>query len=60
MVLSADSDVQKVAEFMQENIPANRLAGVAMALNGLAPALWGHLPSAEVRALSLQGVKPTQ
>jgi hypothetical protein len=58
MQIAADPDLLAVAEFMQSRLTADRLVPVAHALAGIAPALWGHLPSTEVRALSLQGVKP--
>ena len=42
MHLTMDSDLQAVAQFMQEHIPAARLVNVAAGMAGLAPLLWGH------------------
>lgn len=54
-VVSLDPDVQAVASFMQETIPAPKLAGVARSLAALSGLLWGHLQQEEFRALSLCG-----
>lgn len=59
MALTADADLQAVAEFMQANIAGEKLVPIARAMAGIAPALWGHVPEAEVRALSFHPVKPT-
>lgn len=40
MVLTMDQRVQRVAEFMQSEFPADELRGVAAALGKLAPVLW--------------------
>jgi len=40
--LKIDEDLKAVAEFMQKNIPASRLVGIANGLAGIAPILWGH------------------
>ncbi len=53
MEIAIDPDVQAVAAFMQEHLTADRLVPVAAAVAGLAPALWGHFQTSEVRALSL-------
>lgn len=42
MNLIMDPDVQTVAEFMQSNLPANRLVDVSGSLSKLAEVLWGH------------------
>lgn len=54
MRLHADPDVQAVAEFMQRNIPAARLVGVATGLGMIAPALWGQHDPSPVIPLTLQ------
>jgi len=48
-----DEDVQRVCEFMQANMSADKLKGVAEAVNHLAPILWGHYGRDPVAALSL-------
>ena len=53
MILDIDPDVKAVAAFMQEQIPADRLVSVAIAIEGLAPALWGQYDRSQVQALSL-------
>jgi hypothetical protein len=42
MTLKLDEHMQMVAEFMQRNIPSNKLISVAQSLDLLAPALWGR------------------
>jgi len=54
MDLELDSDVQAVAEFMMQNIPAAKLVAVARALVELAPLFWGHFTPEHVRALRLE------
>ena len=51
MKLSMDADVQKVLEYMQSHIRADRLVGVASAVNGLAESLWGQYDGAAVLPL---------
>lgn len=53
MIFSADPDVQAVAEFMQQNVQAARLVGVAAGVSVLAPLLWGHYGTQVVQAVSL-------
>ena len=53
MRLDIDQDVQMVAEFMQERIPAARLAGVAAGINAIASLLWGYFAPETVRVLTL-------
>ena len=48
-----DSDVLAVLEFMQSRVPAEKLVGVAQAVNGLAGTLWGHHTPQGVMALQL-------
>jgi len=42
MQFSADEHVQIVLEFLQSNIPANKLMGIAECLPQMARLLWGH------------------
>ena len=61
MEIVIDPDVQAVAEFMQRNVPAARLASVAKALNELGPLLWGAsaaTPKETVRAICLREIAP--
>ena len=58
MTLSADPDVQAVAEFMQACIPTARLVGVAAGVSALAPLLWGHYEAEAVRSLRLRADGP--
>jgi hypothetical protein len=53
MMLEMDPDLQAVAEFMQTNLPATKLASVATAIGWLAPVLWGHFEAEELRPLVL-------
>lgn len=53
MELEIDEDVKAVAEFMQTNIAASRLTGVASSLSALAPVLWGRYAPEPVHSLSL-------
>ena len=55
MQLEIDCDVKAVAEFMQANMPASKLLGVATAIGRLAPILWGHFSADDVYALALRG-----
>jgi hypothetical protein len=54
MELVVDPDVKAVAEFMQKNIPAARLASVADGLAGIAPSLWGQFKQENIQTLQLQ------
>lgn len=53
MEVRIDPDVKSVAEFMQRNVEASRLVGVASCLAGLAPLLWGDYRAESVSALRL-------
>lgn len=44
MNLNIDPDVKAVLEFMQANIAAPRLVGIANRLPEMAKLLWGHHP----------------
>ena len=41
MEVQLDPDVQRVAEFMQREIPADRVVAVAQGVAAVAPLLWG-------------------
>ena len=52
--LSVDADVKAVLEFMERNVPANKLVRVAAAAASLAPILWSELvPLERTPVLSL-------
>ncbi len=53
MEIETDSDVKMILEFMQANVAASRLAGVATAIGRLAPILWGRFGIEEVHPLRL-------
>ncbi len=53
MDLEMHPGVKLVAEFMQRNLRADELRGVASALAIIAPAVWGQHPACEVPPLSL-------
>jgi hypothetical protein len=53
MEVTINADVKAVAEFMQERLPACHLTAVASGLAAIAPLLWGHYPSEELRVLRL-------
>jgi len=55
MNLEIDPDVKVVAEFMQSNMSAAKLVGVATAIGRLAPILWGRFGTEEIQALVLVG-----
>lgn len=59
MNIEMDSDVRRVAEFMQLNIAAAKLSFVAACLAQLAPTLWGHYGEEPVIALRLLADNPT-
>lgn len=54
MNIEMHSSVQKVAEFMQRELPADELRGVADALAVVAPAIWGNYPIKEITPLTLR------
>jgi hypothetical protein len=53
-VVVMDPDVQKVAAFMQQNIAAAKLWGIAEALHLIAPSLWGRYAKEDIFPLSLE------
>lgn len=60
MSIQSDPDLLSVVEFMQAEVPADKLVSLSLALSRIAPALWGHFQATEVRALTLGGAKPRQ
>ena len=48
-----DPDVKAVAEFMQANVPAAKLMGVANRISEIAGLLWGHYDADDVEAMRL-------
>ncbi len=46
-----DDHLQDVLQFMQENVPAEKLVQVSVCLNRIAPLLWGQYPQQEVLAI---------
>lgn len=53
MELTMHPSVQKIAEYMQCELPADQLGGVARALSALAPVLWGQYPAQDICPLRL-------
>jgi hypothetical protein len=53
MNIEINPEVKAVMEYMQQILPAARLVPVADAVQKIAPILWGHYPTEEVRALEL-------
>ncbi len=52
MQILIDPDVQAMAEYMQERLPANRLTSIAKAVAAVAPLLWGDCPE-EIQSIRL-------
>lgn len=59
MQVEIDPDVQAVTEFMQRNIPCDRLVGVAQGVHALAPILWGQYTPTAIRPLALGVLQAT-
>jgi hypothetical protein len=53
MQFEVDRDVQAVLEFMQTNIPAVKLVGVAESVAQMGRLLWSHNPQEPVLVVSL-------
>lgn len=53
MNLKLDSDVQAVLEFMQKNIPCDRLIGVATSVATVSQILWAHHVQTSILPISL-------
>ena len=58
MDIVLDADIKAVAEFMQGNIPASKLLGVAEHLPALAKLLWGDCHQEPYTPMSLFASKP--
>ena len=58
MQIVTDENVKTVLEFMEANIPAERLIGVTDALPQMARLLWDHLPQEPVCPMRLSVTKP--
>jgi hypothetical protein len=54
MEFVCDSDVMQVLEFMQSNMPTDKLVSVAKGVAQLAPILWGRYGENPVAALQLE------
>jgi hypothetical protein len=52
-VLQIDEHLQRLLEFMQDTIPANKLVGIAEKVPIMARLLWGHNPQEPVSSVSL-------
>jgi len=48
MNIEIDPDLLSVAEFMQANIPADKLRATAGAIALLAPVIWGHYDGSRI------------
>lgn len=59
MNIEIDLDLKNVAEFMQKNISADKLVGVAHVLSLIAPVIWGHHGSKNISGLRLVPEPPT-
>jgi len=55
-----DGDVKAVLEFMQENIPTEKLLGIAEKLPELARLLWAGFPQEPCTAISLERSKTAE
>lgn len=53
MEVRIDRDVEAVAEFMQRNVPAEKLMGVTNRLAQIASLLWGHHEAKDVGPMRL-------
>lgn len=53
MQVEIDPNVQAVADYMQQHVPATKLVGVANRLAEVAGLLWGHHEPEDVSAMRL-------
>ena len=60
MDLVLDSDIKAVLEYMQANVPASKLIGVAERVQELARPLWGQFPQEPCHSISLVSPKLDQ
>jgi len=58
MQIVVDSDVQAVLEFMQANLPADKLLGVADGIPEMARLLWKQYPQEPCPVMVLRLPKP--
>jgi hypothetical protein len=56
MIVEMNESVQKVVEFMQREIPADELRGVARMLPAVAEAIWAAFPATQVNPMRLTGL----
>jgi hypothetical protein len=52
--VAIDVDVKAVLEFIQDNVPANKLIAVSERLPEFARLLWGHFPQESCNVLRLE------
>jgi hypothetical protein len=57
--LVTDEHIKVVLEFMQANVPASKLCGVAESLPQMGKLLWGRIPQEPVTAMFIGGSQPT-
>jgi hypothetical protein len=60
MELKLDQDVQSVIEYMQRNIPANKLMGVAEKLPDVARLLWSDYSQEPVRVMQIGTIQESR
>ncbi len=48
-----DFHVKKVLEFMQDNLPCDKLVGIAEGIAQIAPIIWGRYERTPVRATDI-------
>ena len=56
MTILVDPDIEKVAAFMQAELPASKLIAVASWLAALAPVLWGRYGRDEITPATVRSV----
>jgi len=49
-----DFHVKKVLEFMQDNLPCDKLVGIAEGIAQIAPIIWGRYERTPVNPLALE------
>jgi len=54
-----DADLERVADFLQRELPVSKLVPVTTAIGRLAPILSGHYDAAEIMPLLLRADLPT-
>jgi hypothetical protein len=58
MKVELDSDVQKLAVFMQANFETSKLVSLSGAISRLAPVIWGHYRRDELAPMMAIGDPP--